>query len=137
MNYCGRCTSKESTTLARVGLEYRPVGIGVREGSSKPPFWPSEDFIYTALTVHFKCPTVGKWSTSSLTAIENHRCPSESGCSYAGLRTSAERAHVNCLRRCNERPRVNTCVNKSLCQVLESSPVILLLMSPHLLFCQP
>ena len=134
MNYCGRCTSKESTTLARVGLEYRPVGIGVRGGSSEPPFWPPKDFIYTALTVHFKCPTVGKWSTSSLTAIDNHCCP---GCSYVGLRTSAERVRVNCLLRCDERPHVNTCVNKSLCQGLESSPVVLLLMSPHLLFCQP
>ena len=137
MNYCGRCTSKESTTLAHVGLEYMPVGIGVRGGSSEPPFWPSEDFIYTALTVHFKCPTIGKLSTSSLTAIENHRCPSKSGCSYAGLRTSAEHVHVNCLHRCNERPRVNTCVNKSLRQVFKSLPVVLLLMSPHLLFCQP
>ena len=91
MNYCGRCTSKESTTLARVGLEYRPVGIGVQGGSSEPPFWPPKDFIYTALTVHFKCPTVGKWSTSSLTAIENHCCP---GYSYVGLRTSAERARM-------------------------------------------
>ena len=107
---------------------------GVR---ANPPFG-LEKILYTLLfTKYFKCPTVGKWSTSSLTAIENHRCPSKSGCSYAGLRTSAERACVNCLRRCDERPRVNTCGNKSLCQALESSPVVLLLMSPHLLFCQP
>ena len=58
---------------------------GVR---SNPPFWPLKDFLYIALTVHFKCPTVGKWSTtgtSSLAAVENHRCPSKSGCSYVGL----------------------------------------------------
>ena len=57
-------------------------------GSLEPPFWPPKDTIYTALTVHFKCPTVGKWSTtgtSSLAAVENHRCPSKSGCSYVGL----------------------------------------------------
>ena len=44
---------------------------------ANPPFWPPKDFIYTALTVHFKCPTIGKWSTtgtSSLAAVENHRC---------------------------------------------------------------
>ena len=35
------------------------------------------------------------------------------------------------------RPCINRSVNKSLCQVLESSPVVLLFMSPHLLFCQP
>ena len=54
----------------------------------EPPFWPPKDFIYTALTVHFKWPTVGKWSTtgtSSLAAVENHRCPSKSGCSNVGL----------------------------------------------------
>ena len=51
-------------------------------------------------------------------------------------RTSAERACVSCLRRCDERTRVNTCVIKSLFQELESSPVIFLVMSPHLLFCQ-
>ena len=107
---------------------------GVR---ANPPFWPPEDFIYTALIVHFKCPTIGKWSTSSLTAIENHRCPSKSGCSYAGLKTNAERARKLFTPLRDERPRVNTCVNKSLCQALESSPVVLLLMSPHLLFCQP
>ena len=31
------------------------------------------------LAMHFKYPTVCKWSTA---AIENHRCPSELGCSY-------------------------------------------------------
>ena len=57
---------------------------GVR---SNPPFG-LQKILYTALTVHFKCPTVGKWSTtgtSSLAAVENHRCPSKSGCSYVGL----------------------------------------------------
>ena len=52
-----------------------------------PPFG-LQKILYTALTVHFKCPTVGKWSTtgtSSLAAVENHRCPSKSGCSYVGL----------------------------------------------------
>ena len=42
-------------------------------------------YMRTALTAHFKWPTVGKWSTSTLAAIENHRCPSKSGCSYAAL----------------------------------------------------
>ena len=53
---------------------------GVRGGSLKPPCWPSKKFIYTAITVHFKWPTVGKWSTSSsLAGIQNHCCPSKSG----------------------------------------------------------
>ena len=63
-------------------------GGGGSRGSLEPPFWSPKDFIYTALTVHFKCPTVGKWSTtgtSSLAAVENHRCPSKSGCSYQCL----------------------------------------------------
>ena len=32
---------------------------------------------------------------------------------------------------------VNTCANKLLIQALESSPVVFLVMSPHLQFCQP
>ena len=60
----------------------RPVG---RWGLEEVCLNPSKDFIYTALTLHYKCPTVGKWSTSSFASIENHRCPSKSDCSYAGL----------------------------------------------------
>ena len=45
-----------------------------------PPF----DLQKILYTPHFMCPTVWKWSTS-LAAIENHRCPNESGCSYASL----------------------------------------------------
>ena len=56
---------------------FRPVGRGGSGGSLERPFWPPKDFIYTAI-VHFKCPT-------GLAAIENYRCPSKSGCSYAGL----------------------------------------------------
>ena len=52
-------------------------GGGGFEGFERTLLLPPKDFIYTALTAHFKCPTVGKWSTSSLTAIENHRCPSK------------------------------------------------------------
>ena len=47
----------------------RPVGRGGSRGFERIPFWPPEDFIYTALTVHFKCPTVGKWSTSLVAAM--------------------------------------------------------------------
>ena len=50
----------------------RSVGRGGSRGSLEPPFWAPKDFIYIALIVHFKCPTVGKWSISSLAAIENH-----------------------------------------------------------------
>ena len=44
----------------------------------------SKTFYMHRLTVHFKGPTVWKWFTS-LAAIENHRCPNESVCSYASL----------------------------------------------------
>ena len=48
----------------------RPVGRGGgSRGFERTPFLASRRFIYTALTVHLKCPTVGRWSTSSLTAI--------------------------------------------------------------------
>ena len=65
-----------------IGPHHQPW---VRGGSSEPPVWPPKDFIYTVLTVHFKCPTVAKWSASSLAAIENHHCASKSCCNYAGL----------------------------------------------------
>ena len=73
--------------------ECRPVGRGRGGGGGsrgfvRTPLLASKNFIYTALTGHFKCPTVGKWSTTgtnSLAAVENHRCPSKSGCSYVGL----------------------------------------------------
>ena len=97
---------------------HRPVGRGSSRGFARTPLLASKRFIYTALTVHFKWLTIGKWSTSSLAAIENHRCPSKSGCSYAGLflegqpRTRARKWS----RRCDGklRARVNACVNKSL-----------------------
>ena len=38
----------------------------------------------------------------------------------------AECPQISGLRRCDERTRVNTCINKSLFQALKSSPVILL-----------
>ena len=53
-------------------------------GFARTPLLASKDFIYTALTVHFKFPTIGKLSTSSVAAIESHRCPTKFG----------ERAHV-------------------------------------------
>ena len=43
---------------------------------SNPPFDLDKHFIHH-LTVHFKCPTIWKWSTSL--DVENHHCPDESG----------------------------------------------------------
>ena len=48
-------------------------------------------------------------------------------------RTSAERVR-KLLHHCDGGTSINTCVNKSLFQVLGSCPLV---MSPHLLFCQP
>ena len=42
-------------------------------------------------------------------------------------------ASVSWLHHCNERMHVNTCVDKSLFQAFESSPVVLLVMSPTVL----
>ena len=44
---------------------------------------------------------------------------------------------VSCVRRCDERTRVNTRINKSLFRALVSSTVVFPVISPHLLFCQP
>ena len=61
-------------TLPNVKQARRQGGFeGVR---SNPPFG-LQKILYTVLTIHFKCPTIGKWSTtgtSSLAAVENHRC---------------------------------------------------------------
>ena len=47
---------------------------GLKGGSVKPPFWPPNDFIHSL--------TICQWSTS-LTGIENERCPNEFGFCYA------------------------------------------------------
>ena len=101
----------------------RPAGRsrGLEEVHSNPPLLTSK---YTALTVHFRCPTVWKWSTS-LAAFENHCCQNLSGCCYANFfprRTGAERAlELFTLQRW-----------KDVC----NSRVVLLVLSAHLLFCQ-
>ena len=51
----------------------RLSSIAITQPHAAPHFWPPKDFIYTALTVYFKYPTVRKWSTSSLAVIENYR----------------------------------------------------------------
>ena len=83
----------------------------VRGGLLEPPCWHPKDFVYTALTVHFKCPSVGKWSTSSVAAIENHRRLSKSGLFLKDQhRTPARKLftllwlHVNsCRKNCYDR----------------------------------
>ena len=57
----------------------------------------------------------------SLAAFENYSRPNESGCVHGG---PVRNARVSCSHRCDERTRVHKCVNKSLFQPLESSPVI-------------
>ena len=56
--------------------------MGGSRGFARTPLLISKRFYIHRLAVHFKCPTVRKWS-SSLASIENHRCPNESGYSYA------------------------------------------------------
>ena len=43
---------------------YASGGGGVRGGSLKSPFSLQKDLIHHQLAIHFKCPTVCKWSTS-------------------------------------------------------------------------
>ena len=62
----------------------RPVGRGGSRGFARTPLVASKGFFIHHITAHFKCPTVGNWSTSSLAAIENHR-KNKSGCSCTCL----------------------------------------------------
>ena len=71
-----------------LSIYIRPVGRGGSRGFARTPLLASKRFYTHCFNCTlFKCLTIGKWSTSSLAAIENHRCPSKSGCSYADLRT--------------------------------------------------
>ena len=80
---------KTSTSIAgrlavgeeRVSLvaDSRPVGRGGSRGFVRTPFLAPKRFYihcYSTFLVPYR-------STSSLAAIENYRCPSKSGCSYA------------------------------------------------------
>jgi len=41
--------------VTQIAQAHRQGGF---EGFARTPFWPPKDFIYTALTVQFKCPTI-------------------------------------------------------------------------------
>ena len=78
---------------------------------------PCKRFYTHRLTVHFEYPTIWNWSSSL-----NWESPlSKQVCSW---RTSAERVHVSCLRRCDERIRANKLL--LIFRALESSPVVFL-----------
>ena len=102
------------------------IGRGRSRGFKRTPPFDLWKILYT-LTAHFKYPTVWKWSTI-LAAIENHRCPNESGCSYSTRVCEfvhggpARNARITCLRHCDERTRVIMCVNKSVVHTLKSCP---------------
>ena len=108
----------------------RPVGRPVGRGGggfegvrSNPSFGPQKTAI-----VHFKCPTgplvslllrITTVQASLVAAVglfleDQHR----TRCVYCLATPLRRKLHV--------RPRINTCVNKLLCQALESSPVVLL-----------
>ena len=97
---------------------------------SNPPFG-LQKILYAPLNCNFECPTVQNWF-SSFHAIENHRRPKK-----FVIEGPARNPRVSCLRRCYERTHVNTRINKSLFRALESLPVVLLVISPHLMFYQP
>ena len=97
---------------------------GVRGVRTNPPF-DLQKILYAPLNCTFQ---VSYRLSTSLAAIENHRCPNESGCSYStGVCEfvhggPSRNARVTSLRRCDERTRVITCVNKLLVHALESCP---------------
>ena len=66
-----------------VGVNLQEEGRPVGRGSLEPTFWSPKDlYILSALPFG---------SGTSLAAIENHRCPNKSGCSYAALFTEDQR----------------------------------------------
>ena len=97
--------------------KFRPVGRGVRGGSSEPPFWPPcKRFYMHHLTVYFERSTIWNWF-SSLHAIENHCRPNKFG--HGG---PARNVCVSCLRHCDERMCVNKCIAISGAQEFTSRP---------------
>ena len=108
-------------------LLLRPVGRGGSRGFARTPLLASKRFYMHRLTVHFECPTVRNWF-SCFHSMNHHR-PKKF--------VNGGPACVSCLHRCNERTHVNTRINKSLFQALKSLPVVLQMISPHLMFYQP
>ena len=105
-------------------IDSRPVGRGGSRGFARTPLLAPKRFYihcYSTFWVPYR--------STSLAAIENYRCPSKSGCSYAGLfledqhRTRSRKLFTLLRWKLSIRPRINTCGNKLLCQALESSPV--------------
>ena len=72
-NYVGENTQ----TCEKVYTNQAHRQSGFERVCSNLPFG-LQKILHTTLAIHFKCTTVCKWSTS-LTAIENHRCQNEFG----------------------------------------------------------
>ena len=70
----------------------------------------------------------------ALNAIENHRRQIKSGCSYASLFMEWN-ARVSCFTPLRLKDAHKTCVNKSLFQALESSPVVFVVTQCHPTCC--
>ena len=114
-----QCTSSSCNQARRQG-EFE----GVR---AKPPF-DLQKMLYTPLNCILSILPFESGPLVSLllriTAVQ----PSLNGCSYStGVcefvhGRPARNARTTCLRRCAERTRVITCVNKSLVHALESCP---------------
>jgi len=105
--------------LCSLWITHRPVGRGIRGGTLEPPFWPPKDFIYTAQlyilsVLPFEIGPVA-WMLLRITAVHT---------------TSSECARISCLRRCDEGRNVTISAAQEFTNCL-------LVMSPHLLFCQP
>ena len=68
---------QQSRTSYKLLIANRPVGRGGSRGFARTPLLAPKRF-------YMQCYSTFYWSTS-LAAIENYRCPSKSGCSYAGF----------------------------------------------------
>ena len=97
----------------------RPIGRGVQGGSLEPPFWPPKYFIHCLALPFVNSPLASLPLTVQAKLV---------AAMYI-LRLFIEDQQMNaCGTRAEvlyvERTHVNTCVNKSLFQVLRSSPVV-------------
>ena len=117
----------------------RPVGRGVRGGSLELPFWPPKDFIYTCFNCIYILSALllesGPLVVSQLlriTAVQASLVAAMRVCSWRIMQCWMCSRKLFTPLRWKLRRRVNMCVNKSLCQALKISPVVHLLMSPHL-----
>ena len=89
-------------------IESRPVGRGGSRGFARTPPFGLQKILNARLTVHFNCTFQIDPLASMILRITAVKTSLVAAMRLGSRRTSAERACVSCLRRCDERTRVNT-----------------------------